>query len=116
MKKTLMTGAIALALAAGLASCTPEQRVSMAINAEFPEVAQQATAVAKCESGLDPEAVSPGGGNVGLFQINSVHRGKVADMGYSWDDLKDPFVNARVARSIYDEANGWGPWSCRRVL
>ncbi|CAN5718535.1 hypothetical protein BH20ACT2_BH20ACT2_04680 [soil metagenome] len=116
MKKTLLSGAAALALTAALASCTPQEFAAVAIHREFPEVEQQATAIAKCESGLDPAAVSPGGGNVGLFQINTVHRGLVADLGYSWDQLTDPSVNASVARVIYDQANGWGPWSCKRVL
>lgn len=83
-----------------------------AIAAYFGDVYDKAVRVARCESGLDPGAVSPGGGNWGLFQINTVHRGMVESMGYSWDQILDPYVNADVARHIYD-SSGWGPWGCR---
>jgi hypothetical protein len=33
-------------------------------------------------------------------------------MGYRWDQILDPNVNAAVARAIYDE-QGWRPWACR---
>jgi len=86
-----------------------------AINQYFGDVYDQAVAVARCESGLDPNAVSSGGYNWGLFQINVVHKSRVEAMGYSWDQILDPYVNAAVARSIYDDAGGWGPWGCRRA-
>lgn len=70
--------------------------------------------VARCESGLNPRAVSRGGKNWGLFQINTVHRSRVVAMGYQWEDLLDARVNALVARSIFDE-QGWRPWGCRRA-
>ena len=93
----------------------PSGSVEEAIAAYFGDVYDQAYNVARCESGLNPEAVSPGGGNWGLFQINTVHQQRVANMGYSWDQILDPWVNAAVARSIYDDAGGWGPWGCRRA-
>ncbi len=86
-----------------------------AINQYFGDVYNQAVGVARCESGLDPNAVSSGGYNWGLFQINIVHKSRVEAMGYSWDQILDPYVNAAVARSIYDDAGGWGPWGCRRA-
>lgn len=89
--------------------------VEDAIATYFGDVYDQAVGVARCESGLDPNAVSRGGANWGLFQINTVHQQRVADMGYSWDQILDPYVNAAVARSIYDDAGGWGPWGCRRA-
>lgn len=90
----------------------PSGSVEEAIAMYFGDVYQQAWNVSGCESGHDPSAVSPGGGNWGLFQINVVHKRRVANMGYSWDQILDPFVNAAVARAIYDE-QGWGPWTCR---
>lgn len=74
--------------------------------------AESAVGVARCESTLRPWAVSPGGGNWGLFQINTVHRGRVAAMGYSWSQITDPWVNSRVAHALWSE-QGWGPWACR---
>jgi hypothetical protein len=73
-----------------------------------------ATRVARCESGLNPGAVSRGGGNWGLFQINKVHRGRVEAMGYRWEDILDARVNTMVAYSIFSE-QGWGPWGCRHA-
>jgi soluble lytic murein transglycosylase-like protein len=116
MKKFLMTSLAAVALVGSLAACSPKDRVHAAIDTHFGDAEQQAIAIARCESSLNPKAVSPGGGNHGLFQINTVHRGLVNSMGYSWSQLMDPFVNADVARVIYDQAGGWGPWSCKRVL
>lgn len=91
----------------------PEPRGSVedAIATYFGDMYSKALSVARCESTLNPNAVSPGGGNHGLFQINTVHRGLVASMGYSWSQIYDPYVNSAVARRIYDES-GWSPWAC----
>jgi hypothetical protein len=35
-------------------------------------------------------------------------------MGYQWEDVLDPRVNALVAHSIFVE-QGWQPWGCRRA-
>ncbi len=86
--------------------------VEWAIRQAFPETPDKAVRVARCESGLDPRAVSPGGANVGLMQINVVHRGLAARMGYSWDQMLQVLPNLAVARAVYDRAGGWGPWSC----
>mgnify|MGYP001388050227 CR=1 FL=1 len=61
----------------------------------------EALAVARCESGLDPNAVSPDGANIGVFQINVVH-------GYY------PGLIANVAKAyeIWRD-QGWAPWSCK---
>ena len=80
----------------------------------FGEAGQSAIAVARCESGLNPGAISRGGGNWGLFQINKVHRGRVEAMGYRWEDVLDARVNSLVAYSIFQE-QGWGPWGCRNA-
>ena len=71
-----------------------------------------ALGVAYCESRLHPTSISRNGANWGLFQINAVHRGRVARMGFQWEDLLDARVNSIVAKAIFDE-QGWGPWACR---
>ena len=71
-----------------------------------------AIGVARCESHLNPASISRNGANWGLFQINVAHRARVAQMGYRWEQLLDPRVNALVAKTIFDE-QGWGPWACR---
>jgi len=80
----------------------------------FGPHAESAIRVARCESGLNPAAISKGGGNWGLFQINTAHRSRVARMGFQWEDLLDPAVNSIVAKAIFDE-QGWRPWGCRRA-
>jgi hypothetical protein len=115
MKPMLLGALVALTLMTGLSSCATSGDPSRdAIRREFPEQYAKAERVAKCESGLRANAVSPGGGNWGLFQINSVHRGLVASMGYSWNQILDPYVNAKVARHIYNQG-GWQPWGCRNA-
>lgn len=111
LKGLLLAGVVAGGFA--LASCTPEEVALDAIITNFPgNLAGQAVNVARCESGLNMNAVSSGGGNWGLFQINVVHRGLVESMGYSWGDILNPYINADVARAVYDQAGGWSPWGC----
>lgn len=82
------------------------------IYAAFGSAGAQAVSVARCESGLNPRAISPGGGNYGLFQINTVHRGWVANMGYTWDQMLEPGPNIAVAYALWS-GSGWGPWTCK---
>ena len=88
--------------------------VQAVITEVFGAHGNAAIGVARCESGLNPGAISRGGGNWGLFQINKVHAKRVANMGYAWEDLLDARVNAIVAKSIFDES-GWRPWACRHA-
>jgi len=106
-----MIAIAALGLLLGATACDDGDAVRTAIRQSFPDQYEKALAVAKCESGLNPEAVSPGGGNWGLFQINTIHTSRVQSMGYSWDQITDPYVNSKVARSIYNEV-GWSAWAC----
>jgi hypothetical protein len=117
MFKRLRLGLVALVVIGGLAvgACDTGDAVTDAINREFGPIAAQATAIAKCESSLNPNAISPGGGNYGLFQINISHRAWVESLGYSWSQILDPFVNSHIARLLYNQS-GWYPWSCRSVL
>lgn len=114
MKRALLALVACFALVAGLGACdrSPRPPAYDAIYRTFPSAQHnKAIAVAKCESGMNPRAVSPGGGNHGLFQINSVHRSMVQQMGYSWSRIYDPYVNAHVARTLWRQS-GWGPWGC----
>lgn len=115
MKRILLSLVCVVGLVLGLSACSPQEMSKDAIRQYFPEVSDKAIAVAQCESGLNPAAVSAGGGNVGLFQINTVHRPMVQQMGFDWSQMKDPYVNTRVARRLYDSSGGWGPWSCRHA-
>lgn len=72
---------------------------------------QEALAVAACESNFDSLAVSADGGNFGWFQINAIHRGRVAG---DVSRLLDPHINAAVAYAIWLDYGGhWTAWACR---
>jgi hypothetical protein len=91
----------------------PSSSAEGAIAHWFPDVYDEALAVARCESGLNPSAVSPGGANHGLFQINSVHRTSFeAVTGRPWSDVYDADANAQFARHLYDDS-GWDAWTCQ---
>ena len=66
-------------------------------------VCDEALAVLWCESRGDPNAVSPDGQNVGLFQLNIIH-------GY----YPDPVENVAKAYAIWLDYGGhWTAWACR---
>jgi hypothetical protein len=116
--RTALVGAVFVG-ALGLTACDQSAQADSpsvsqdAITQAFGPVADQAMGVAKCESNLDPGAVSRGGGNWGLFQINKVHRADFeAVTGQPWSNVLDAYANAAYARHIYDD-QGWGPWACR---
>ncbi len=90
--------------------------VADAIHQNFgdnPTLEGQANRVAACESGGNPNAVNPSG-YYGLFQLSKYwHESTANSMGYSWNQILDPYVNARVARVVFNQSGGWSPWSCR---
>lgn len=105
--------------ALGLTACDPSAQADTpsvaqdAITQAFGSTSDQAMRVAQCESNLDPNAVSSGGGNWGLFQINTVHRDAFQSVtGHSWSDVLDPYLNSQFAAWLYQQ-NGWSPWGCR---
>jgi hypothetical protein len=75
-----------------------------------------AAKIVQRESRWTPTAVSPGGGNIGLFQLNSYHKTWIKnELGYSWTDLKDAKKNAHAAKVLSAKAHkqygdGWQPW------
>ena len=68
------------------------------------------------DSGIDTSmTIDPNKSNeysIGLFQINAqAHGDKLAKLGYTEDDLRDPAKNAQVAKMVYDEVGSFSPWS-----
>jgi hypothetical protein len=60
-------------------------------------------AIAKAESGLNPNAVgnnTNGTQDIGLMQINTVHLNELAQQGISKNDLFDPTINTRVGAKV----------------
>ena len=72
--------------------------------------------MAKCESGLNPDAHNGKNANGttdgGLFQINSSHDARMEKLGL---DKYDPEDNVKFARILYEE-NNWKPWVCAHKL
>ena len=115
-RRLAITAASAVAGLLLLSACTPAGSPQEHINNVFGSAAGQATAVADCESSMNPGAVSSGGGNHGLFQINTVHKSSFSSVtGQPWSAVYDPYWNTYFAKWLYDQS-GWSPWSCRSVL
>lgn len=64
--------------------------------------------VATCESGLRPDAVSPSGTYLGLFQMHRRYHAHRPGM----DQPLTPWGNTMAALDLFLE-QGWRPWSCR---
>lgn len=89
--------------------------IGAVIERHFGAGAARATAIARCESGLNPSAVSPTNDH-GLFQINIVHRGQFeAVTGAPWSAVYDVELNTRYAKWLHGQ-QGWGPWVCSRKV
>lgn len=114
---TLALVVMAAGVMVAATSCSPRVQAQSAIEASWPSYTVDcAMRVAKVESGYQADAMSPGGGNIGLFQVNSVHREWIqSTYGYQWEDLTDPVKNAEVAQGLSADAHrrlgdGWAPW------
>ena len=98
-------------------SCTPEEVASAAVSNAFTSAQHDcAMRIAKRESNYQAGAISPGGGNIGLFQINKVHTTWIRNTyGYAFSELTDANKNAQVARGLSNAAKSaygdqWQPW------
>lgn len=118
LNSTRLRRALALvALILALGACTNEDIIRMAFadRGASPQQQEEAIAVAQCESGMNPNAISPGGGNWGLFQINRVHSGRAAAHGWAWEHMLYSWENSLMAAELWSE-QGWRPWTCARHL
>lgn len=89
-----------------------QERIIQEIVNTFPEDTETALAIARCESGYNPDAINTSNPNGsvdrGVFQINSVHNSHLSEMEL---DPFDPGDNIKFARHLYI-AHGWTPWVC----
>lgn len=109
MKRRIARALLGVLFVGSLSACTPQEWIILHFGAEAPA----AIRVAQCESSMNPNAVSPGGGNHGLFQINNVHRATFERVtGRPWSDRYDAGANAQFAHWLWEQ-QGWGPWSCK---
>lgn len=77
----------------------------------FGNKADEARKVAKCESGMRPDAINinkNGSKDIGLFQINDRTWLEVYQVTES--QLKDEEVNIKTAKAIYARSNSWQAW------
>ena len=93
-----------------------QQWLQTALDAGWPndrEILDRLGYVMWRESRCTPDADS--GPDHGLTQINQIHKGYIADLGWTHEQMKDPAKNLRFAWLLYSgrEANGqcgWKPW------
>ena len=96
-----------------------QQWLQTALDAGWPndrEILDRLGFIMWRESRCTPIADS--GPDHGLTQINQIHKGYIADLGWTHEQMKDPAKNLRFAWLLYSgrEANGqcgWTPWSLK---
>lgn len=93
----------------------PAGSIDDILNRHFGAGAGRAKAIAQCESGLNPNAVSPTNDH-GLFQINIVHKDQFRSVtGAPWSSVYDAELNTIYAKWLHGQ-EGWGPWACNRKV
>jgi hypothetical protein len=95
----------------------PAGTVESIIRAAFGVHGDDAVAVARCESGLNPSAYNPAGPYYGLFQIGAHHASSFqAVTGVSLaQGGRQAGPNVQYAKWLFDQS-GWGPWGCRYLV
>ena len=96
-----------------------QQWLQTALDAGWPndrEILDRLGFIMWRESRCTPDADS--GPDHGLTQINQIHKGYIADLGWTHEQMKEPAKNLRFAWLLYSgrEANGqcgWTPWSLK---
>lgn len=91
----------------GIAGC--ERACIEQLIAGYTWPVDEALRVADCESDFVERAISPDGQNLGVFQINVIHRARVGGVVAR---LLEARTNVAVAFDIWRD-QGWGPWSCK---
>lgn len=95
----------------------PEKKYNVEddIRQVFGDKAEEAIKIFKCESGLQSKCNDglnrDGSVDCGVAQVN-MNAHKVFNRGF----LLEPEINIRIAKKIYDNNKGWGPWVCARKL
>ena len=85
--------------------------IEEAINLIWKEQSKEALAIAKCESGLNPETIGDSGKSIGIFQIYLP-----AHPQYKEEDLMNVWYNVSIAYQIYQK-QGWSAWlKCAKLL
>ena len=91
-----------------------EQVIARAFERFGGGVVNEAIAVARCESNLNPRAYNPSGAS-GLFQVMPLWAedyARVTGQPY-YDGRYDAHANATFAAWLYGQSGTWRHWSCR---
>jgi soluble lytic murein transglycosylase-like protein len=86
----------------------PRESTNQLISRYFGKDADVAIAIAKAESGLNPNAIGDTDTkyhSVGLFQIRLL-----PERGISKEEMLNPEHNVQYAKMLFDK-HGWSPWS-----
>jgi hypothetical protein len=83
-----------------------------ALICSLPWPCEEAIAVARCESGLDPGAIDATGENFGQFQLNRATWEPYFGPE-RWARVLDARSNLEMAYEVYERGGGWGPWACK---
>jgi hypothetical protein len=104
-------------------SVPEDDSVEAVVCAVFGPYCADALAVAECESGLNPTAVSATDDH-GLFQLHKDAQ-RVADvlawdaglgLGLGWDAVYTPYVNSQLALAQSRGGTDFSSWTCGRML
>jgi hypothetical protein len=89
----------------------PAGSIEAVIHAHFGAAGAQAVDVARCESGLNPNAIGGGSRYFGLFQLSTGHAALFQQVtGRSFEEAwSDANANAQVAAVLHSQS-GWYPW------
>lgn len=95
------------------ASTTPHP-IEEKIRQAFPEDAEMAIKVAKCESSLQPDRIGDthlAKPSIGLFQINQIWH------DFDTETLLNVDENIKIAKQIYERSGkNWNRWTCGRLI
>ena len=97
-------------------ACNPKVSAKDAIARYWGRHAACAERIVQRESGFQSAIRNPSSGTIGLFQLHPTHKAWVKrTFGYDWNELTDPYKNAKVARGLSAEAyryykDGFQPW------
>ena len=97
-------------------ACNPKVSAKDAIARYWGRHAACAERIVQRESGFQSAIRNPSSGTIGLFQLHPTHKAWVKrTFGYEWNELTDPYKNAKVAKGLSDEAyryykDGFQPW------
>lgn len=92
----------------------PPEGIENYIRWKFGKDAEMALKIAYCESRFHSNSIG-GVGERGLFQIHPIHTRRIEKLGWTFDDMFNPYRNTDLAYILFKE-QGWEPWSCWRIV